>query len=214
MPPHVLVDFVVLPPGHGRNLTDFWGWDAHEARLRCPDDVSGDIGGCSARRALKPKFYLPRPWSQRESFRENSHGRAGNRTRELMISRQRLWPLDHEAGHIYIYIYLVCSYCVWMGLAMQLPSHSLCIVVPKLWKCGLSPLVLYLVGRRSVCNRSDNFTASLKTNIKVAPQLYCKLPCQTMCNSVERVWRWNIGRMSSFHACFMLWKIPLFWIQL
>ena len=23
MPPHVLVDFVVLPPGHGRNLTDF-----------------------------------------------------------------------------------------------------------------------------------------------------------------------------------------------
>ena len=24
-----------------------------------PDDVSGDIGGCSARRALKPKFYQP-----------------------------------------------------------------------------------------------------------------------------------------------------------
>jgi len=34
-------------------------WDAHEAQLRCPDDVSGDIGGCSARRALKPKFYQP-----------------------------------------------------------------------------------------------------------------------------------------------------------
>ena len=31
-------------------------------------------------------------------FRENSHGRTGNRTRDLMISRQRLWPLDHEAG--------------------------------------------------------------------------------------------------------------------
>jgi len=31
-------------------------------------------------------------------FRENSHGRAGNRTRDLTISRQRLWPLDHEAG--------------------------------------------------------------------------------------------------------------------
>ena len=26
-------------------------------QLRCPDNVSGDIGGCSARRALKPKFY-------------------------------------------------------------------------------------------------------------------------------------------------------------
>ena len=33
------VDFVVLPPGHGRSVTDFWGLDAHEAQLRCPDDV-------------------------------------------------------------------------------------------------------------------------------------------------------------------------------
>ena len=31
-------------------------------------------------------------------FKENSHGKAGNRTRDLMISSQRLWPLDHEAG--------------------------------------------------------------------------------------------------------------------
>ena len=69
MPPHVLVDFVVFPPGHGRSVTDFWGWDAYEARLRCPDDVSGDIGGCNARRALKSKFYLTYPdhWSPRES---------------------------------------------------------------------------------------------------------------------------------------------------
>ena len=51
------VDFVVLPPGHGRSVNDFSGWDAHEAQLRCPDGVSGDIGGCSARRGLKPKFY-------------------------------------------------------------------------------------------------------------------------------------------------------------
>jgi len=32
-------------------------------------------------------------------FRENSHSKAGNRTRDLIIGRQRLWPLDHEAGH-------------------------------------------------------------------------------------------------------------------
>jgi len=58
MPPHVLlVDFVVLPPGHGRSVTDFSGWDAHEAQLRCPVGVSYDIGGCCARRGLKPKFY-------------------------------------------------------------------------------------------------------------------------------------------------------------
>ena len=57
MPHMSFTDFVVFPPGHGRSVTDFWGWDAHEARLPCPDDVSGDIGGCSARRALKPNFY-------------------------------------------------------------------------------------------------------------------------------------------------------------
>jgi len=57
MPPHVVADFVAFPPGYGRSVNDFWGWEAHEARLRYPDDVSGDIGGCSARRALEPKFY-------------------------------------------------------------------------------------------------------------------------------------------------------------
>ena len=58
MLPHVLLaDFVVLRPGHGRNVTEFWGWDAHEAQLRCPNDVGGDIGGCSARRGLNPKLY-------------------------------------------------------------------------------------------------------------------------------------------------------------
>ena len=31
--------------------------------------------------------------------KENSHGRTGNRTRDLVISSQKLWPLDHEAGH-------------------------------------------------------------------------------------------------------------------
>jgi hypothetical protein len=54
MPPHVIMEFVVFPPGHGSSVTDFWGWDAHEAQLRCADDVCGDIGGW---RALKPKFY-------------------------------------------------------------------------------------------------------------------------------------------------------------
>ena len=68
-------------------------WDAHEAQLHCSDDVSGDIGGWSARRALKPKFYQPTQTVVTAgilSFRENSYGRAGNRTRDLMISSQRL----------------------------------------------------------------------------------------------------------------------------
>ena len=65
--------------------------------------MSGDTGGWSARRALKPKFYQPNQTMVTAGilpFRENSHGRAGNRTRDLMISSQRLRPLDHEAGRI------------------------------------------------------------------------------------------------------------------
>jgi hypothetical protein len=38
-----LMDFVVSPPGCDRSVADFWGWDAHEAQLRCPDKVDGDI---------------------------------------------------------------------------------------------------------------------------------------------------------------------------
>ena len=37
-------------------------------------------------------------------FKKNSHGRAGNRTRDLVISSQRLWPLDHETGPIRLHI--------------------------------------------------------------------------------------------------------------
>ena len=97
------VDFVVLPPVHGRSVTDLWGWDAHEAQLRCPDDVwvviEEDVvpGG-----ALNlNKFYKPTQTMVTAGifpFKENSQGTAGNRTRDLMISSQRLWPLDHEAG--------------------------------------------------------------------------------------------------------------------
>ena len=63
------VDFVVLPPGYGRSVTDFWGWDAHEAQLRCPDGVwvviEGDVvpGGALNLNSTN----LPRPWSPRES---------------------------------------------------------------------------------------------------------------------------------------------------
>ena len=63
MPPHVLMDFVVLPPGHGRTVTAFWGWDTQEAQLRCPNDVSGDLGGPLNLNSTN----LPRPWSPRES---------------------------------------------------------------------------------------------------------------------------------------------------
>ena len=37
------MNFRGFPPGCGDSVADFWGWDACEARLRCPDDVSGDM---------------------------------------------------------------------------------------------------------------------------------------------------------------------------
>jgi hypothetical protein len=52
-----LMDFVVSIPGCGRRVTDFWGWDANEAQLRCPDKVDGDTWIWSVRRGIKPKFY-------------------------------------------------------------------------------------------------------------------------------------------------------------
>jgi hypothetical protein len=85
-----LMDFVVSPPGCGRSVTDFWGWDPHKAQLRCPDE------------ALNISYTeLPRPWSPWESSpsRKNPHGRTANQTRDLMIRCQKIWPLDHEAGH-------------------------------------------------------------------------------------------------------------------
>ena len=37
------MNFRGFPPGCGDSVADFWGWDAHQARLRCPDDLSGDM---------------------------------------------------------------------------------------------------------------------------------------------------------------------------
>ena len=43
MSPPVLTNFVVFPPRCGDSVAEFWGWGGHEARLRCPSDVSGDM---------------------------------------------------------------------------------------------------------------------------------------------------------------------------
>jgi hypothetical protein len=62
------VDFVVLPPRHGRCVTDFWGWDAHEAQFRCPDGVwvviEEDVVAGEA--LTLHSTNLPRQWSPRE----------------------------------------------------------------------------------------------------------------------------------------------------
>ena len=37
------MNFRGFPPDCGDSAADFWGWEAPEARLRCPEDVSGDM---------------------------------------------------------------------------------------------------------------------------------------------------------------------------
>ena len=43
MPPPVLINFVVFSPSCGDSVANVWGWGTREARLRCPNDVSGDM---------------------------------------------------------------------------------------------------------------------------------------------------------------------------
>jgi hypothetical protein len=104
-----LMDFMISPPSCGRSVTDFSGWDAHEAQLRCPDEMEGDIWIWSTRRGLNlSSTKLPNPWSPWDSSpsRKNPHGRTGNRTGDVMISSQKLWPPDHEAGLYYGFMHV------------------------------------------------------------------------------------------------------------
>ena len=96
------MNFRGFPPGCGDSVADFWGWDAPEARLRCPDDVSGDVqedkipGGALSLNLLTTQTMVT---MRILPGKGNSHGRTGNRTMDLIISSQRPWPLHHEAGH-------------------------------------------------------------------------------------------------------------------
>jgi hypothetical protein len=89
MPTHVPYGLRGFPSRFGRP------WDA----VTCPDEVDGDIWIWSTSRDLNlSSTKLPRPWSPWETSpsRKNPHGRTGNHTRDLMISSQKLWLLDHR----------------------------------------------------------------------------------------------------------------------
>jgi hypothetical protein len=103
MPPHVNVDFVVSPPGCGRSVTDFWGWGAHRAQLRCPDDVSDDMY----------ERGVPGGALNLNSTGSPDHGRYGNLplqgkipTAEPGIEPGTSWPVvrssDHQATRLVI----------------------------------------------------------------------------------------------------------------
>jgi hypothetical protein len=87
-----IMNFVVSPRGCGRSVTDFWGLDAHEAQLRCPDD-----------------YEVPGWALNLSSIKLPYHGHHGNLPLQGKIplaepgiepGGEKTWPLDHEAGRI------------------------------------------------------------------------------------------------------------------
>jgi hypothetical protein len=72
--------------GFPYSVADFWGWDAHEARLSCPDEVSGDMYMKVRYQdgPLSLSLLTTQTMVTMGIFptRKNSHGRAGNRTRD------------------------------------------------------------------------------------------------------------------------------------
>jgi hypothetical protein len=90
------MDFVVSPPGCSRSTTHFWGWTpmrcSYVVPMRCMVIYEYEVPGGT--------LNLSRPWLPWESSRsrKSPHERTGDRSRDLMISSQKLWPLHHEAG--------------------------------------------------------------------------------------------------------------------
>jgi hypothetical protein len=130
-----LMDFVVSPPGCGRSVTDFKGWDAHEAQLRCPDDVW--IWG--TRRGLKPKFYV---------LNYPDHGRHGDLPLEEKIPMAEpgiepgtAWTVvrnsDHQTTRLVTYDYLKRK-ILTMVLMMDVTVIKSCLPVANVSQTWLS----------------------------------------------------------------------------
>jgi hypothetical protein len=56
---------------------------------------------------------------------KNPHGRAVNRTRDLMIISQKRWPLDHEAGHPNIVLNILLGWLHIPASKRQSSGHPL-----------------------------------------------------------------------------------------
>ena len=104
MPPHVLSDFVVSHPrlwlkcnrllklGRpvGAVTLSRWEWWWNERWI---------WGARGALNLISTNYPDHGHHGRLSLSRKNAHGRAGNRTRDLMVSSQELWPPSHEAGH-------------------------------------------------------------------------------------------------------------------
>jgi hypothetical protein len=100
-----LIDVMVSPPGCGRRVTDFWGCmhirRSYVVPIRWMVMYEYEVPGGTLNVS---STKLPWTWSPWESSlsRKNPYVRTGNRTLDLMISIQKLWQLDREAGPFYL----------------------------------------------------------------------------------------------------------------
>ena len=111
MPPHVLSDFVVSPPRlwlkcnrllrlgrpAGAVTLSRWGWWWNERWI---------WGARGALNLISTSYPDHGHHGRLPLSRKNAHGRAGNRTRDLMVGSQELWPPSHEAGHLQNIVYM------------------------------------------------------------------------------------------------------------
>ena len=84
--------------------------------------------------------------------RKDAHGRAGNRTRDLMVSSQELWPPSHEAGlwDDYHLQFSLCVSCCWDWRQVHVPFPSSPVLVSD-YRCALVFHLLSLVFSCLIC---------------------------------------------------------------
>jgi hypothetical protein len=111
VPPHVYIDFVVPPPGCGRSVTAFWGLGRSYGTVTLPGwcewwYIYMCVCVCVCERGVPGRALNLNSTNYPDHgrhgdfspTRENTQGRAGYRTRDLMVCSQKFWPPSHEAG--------------------------------------------------------------------------------------------------------------------
>ena len=78
--------------------------------------------------------------------KENPHGRAGNRTRGLVICSQKLWPLDHEAGHFINWIWEIVHLFGFLYKNVPHDARSSECQISCFTVCSHQSLVFFLGG--------------------------------------------------------------------
>ena len=102
MPPHVHTNFRGPPSWLWRKCNRLLrlgrAWGAVTLSRWCEGWYIGRWGASRGLKSRSTNYPDHSHHGDPPPTRKIPHGRAGNRTRDLVISSQKLWPLDHEAG--------------------------------------------------------------------------------------------------------------------